>query len=308
MKRRIAVLDLGTNTFHLMIADVAGNKIEQQVAAENRDAKLGEGGITNGIITDTAFERGLDALRFFQSVIAKHGADEIHATGTAALRSASNGSDFIRKARSETGIDINIIDGTREAELIYKGVRHAVDLAEPALIMDIGGGSVEFIFCDKHEVFYKKSYQIGAARLMALFHHSDPISEADTLAIHQHLDEQLADLKINAHIFKPQILIGSAGAFETFADLIALKFNTPPRSGKINFIFNTDHLYSVINDILKSTHEERVNNEAIIPVRKDMIVVSSILTTYIINELQIPEIVMSAYALKEGLLFDKTGN
>ncbi len=305
MKRRLAVLDLGTNTFHLVIADVADDKIVREILAEKRDVKLGEGGITKGLITDTAFERGMEALHFFKSRITEANATEVYAAGTAALRNASNGPDFVSRAKQETGIDIKLIDGTREAELIYNGVKRAVDLSEPALIMDIGGGSVEFIFCDKHEIFHKKSYPLGAALLRPLFHHSDPVSDADILAIHQYLDEQLTDLKINGYIFKPQLLIGSAGAFETYADLVIKKFNLPPRTGKTNFIFNSDQFHSVIHDIIKSSHAERSANELIIPIRVDMIVVSAIVTSYIITELQIPEIAMSAYSLKEGLMFDK---
>ncbi len=306
MKRRIAVLDLGTNTFHLLIADTVNSRIDQQLIAEKRDVKLGEGGITNGIIAEAAFKRGIEALRSFQSIINEYNPDEVHAVGTAALRSASNARDFIEQVKEETGITIEIVDGGREAELIYKGVRRAIDLSESGLIADIGGGSVEFIFCDKHEVVHKKSYPIGAARLMDLFHHSDPISETDILAIHQYLDEQLNDLKINAHIFKPQLLIGSAGAFETFVALAIDKFNDHNVSyDGTSFFFQNGQFHSVINDILKSTHAEREANGAIIPVRVDMIVVAAVLTSYIVYELHIPEIAMSAYSLREGLLFDQ---
>lgn len=307
MKRRIAVLDLGTNTFHLLIADMKGGRMEQKVAALTSAVKLGEGGITKGFITGAAFDRGLEAMRYFRSVIDEHGATEIYAAGTAALRSASNGADFIARVKQEAGISIQIIDGTREAELIYKGVRQGVALSDSALIMDIGGGSVEFIFCDQHEIFHKKSYPIGAARLMALFHKTDPISEADISAIHQHLDEQLADLKINAQIFKPGILIGSAGAFETFTQLILKKRGTNDTTEQTSFHFNPDQLDVVISEVLRSTHQERAENEAITPVRVDMIVVASVLTSYVIQELRIPAIAMSIYSLKEGLLFDRAG-
>lgn len=305
MKTRIAVLDLGTNTFHLLIADTVDNRIDQQLIAEKRDVKLGEGGITNGFIAAEAFERGIQALRFFHSIINEYNPNEIHAVGTAALRSASNAGEFIEQVKKETGITIEVIDGGREAELIYKGVKKAIDLSDSGLIMDLGGGSVEFIFCDKQEVVHKKSYPIGAARLMDLFHHTDPISEADILAIHQYLDEQLNDLKINAHIFKPQLLIGSAGAFETFVALAIDKFNQHRISYEgTSFFFQNGQFHSVINDILKSTHAEREANEAITPVRVDMIVVAAVLTSYIVEELHIPEIAMSAYSLREGLLFD----
>ncbi len=305
MKKRIAVLDLGTNTFHLLIADTEGGKIAAPLVAETRAVKLGEGGISKGYITEAAFSRGIETLRFFKSLIDQYAAEEIHAAGTSALRSASNGPDFIREAEQQTGIKIVLIDGVREAELIYKGVRQAVKLTKPALIMDIGGGSVEFIFCDEHEVFHKKSYPIGAARLMDKFHHSDPISEEDVQSIFHYLDEQLEDLKENARKFKPAILIGSAGAFETFAELTTKMSGSSPLTDSTSFFFTHDQLLSVLLGIILSTHKERAENESITPVRVDMIVVASILTSYIIRELQIKEIAMSAYSLKEGLLYER---
>lgn len=305
MKKRIAVLDLGTNTFHLLIADAENGKIAAQLVAETRAVKLGEGGISKGYIAEAAFSRGIETLRFFKSLIDQYAAEEIHAAGTSALRSASNGQDFIRETELQTGIKISLIDGAREAELIYKGVCQAVELTKPALIMDIGGGSVEFIFCDEHEVFHKKSYPIGAARLMDKFHHSDPVSEEDVQAIFHYLDEQLGDLKENARKFQPAILIGSAGAFETFTELTTKMSGTSPITGSTSFFFTQDQLLSVLLGIILSTHEERAANESITPVRVDMIVVASILTSYIIRELQIKEIAMSAYSLKEGLLYER---
>ena len=161
-KKRIAALDLGTNTFHLLIADVLDNKFEA-VKEEQAHVKLGEGGINSGLIADAPFKRGLDALQHFKSEIQRFSVDAIHATGTAALRSAKNGFAFINQVKTSTGIEIEIIDGDLEASLIYQGVRACVSLAPSALIMDIGGGSVEFIFCNDQTIFWKKSYPIGAA-------------------------------------------------------------------------------------------------------------------------------------------------
>ncbi|MGV3509801.1 MAG: exopolyphosphatase, partial [Sphingobacteriaceae bacterium] len=106
MKKRIAALDLGTNTFHLIIADVYGNEIEQIVYHTQKHVKLGEGGITNGIIAEPAYERGLQALSEFKTTILEHKVDSIRAVGTAALRSASNGEAFILQVKEKTGIEI----------------------------------------------------------------------------------------------------------------------------------------------------------------------------------------------------------
>ncbi|WP_256013031.1 Ppx/GppA phosphatase family protein [Desertivirga xinjiangensis] len=302
MNKRIAALDLGTNTFHLVVAEVNNNKFNK-IIEEQRHVKLGEGGITEGKITDAAFRRGIEALREFKSVIADYNVDLIQASGTSALRSAVNGIDFINEVMQETGICIEIIEGDVEAELIYKGVRAVSDLRSSTLIMDIGGGSVEFIFCNGAQIFWKKSYPIGAARLMAMFHHSDPISIPNMNAIEAYLQEPVEELKDRAREYKPQQLIGSAGAFETFAALVADKHKGDQQILNLdNYSFEPSELKSILTTVLVSTHRERVQNKLIIPVRTDMIVVASVLTKYLIEQMNFPVIRLSRFALKEGLL------
>lgn len=298
MSLRVAALDLGTNTFHLVIAEIENNAIKQIFFAEQKHVKLGEGGINKGMITEEAFARGIAALIEFSDKISSHNVQHIAAVGTAALRTAANGKDFIRQVNEKTGIQIEIIDGDQEASLIYAGVKQAVSLTENSLIMDIGGGSVEFLLANADEIFWKKSYPIGAAKLMAAFHQSDPISGNEIKEIHRHLDHILSDLKIKTQNFQPQKLIGSAGAFETF---LALTTNETVSNRK-NFRFNLQELNVALNEIIESDHQQRERDKRIIPVRVDMIVVASILTKYIIEMLNINSVEVSTYALKEGLL------
>ena len=305
MKKQIAVLDLGTNTFHLLIAELTAEQSVKEIYMDKKDVKLGEGGITAGFITKASFQRGVAAMIDFKKIIDSYSVTEVYATGTAALRTASNGNDFINKVKEATNITIDIIDGDREASLIYNGVKQAVSIDQCSLILDIGGGSAEFILCDQTEILFKKSYPLGAARLMALYHHSDPIEERDIANIYHYLDEQLADLKLAALKYKPQILIGSAGSFETFTDLAIKKFNLSDRQSSTGYKVSTLHFQSVIKDLIQSNHQEREANAAISPVRVDMIVVAAILAVYVINELKIPAVALSTYALKEGLLYEK---
>jgi len=302
---RIAILDLGTNTFHLLIAEVGAGREPKEIAKDSISVKLGEGGITTAIIADAAFTRGINALHRFNEIIRKFHVDEIRAAGTAAFREAKNGSEFIERVYRETGIVIEIIDGDKEAELIYQGVRHAVKIPDStALIMDIGGGSVEFIICDKNQIYWKKSYPIGAAKLMALFHHTDPISEIDITAIHQFLDQQLTELKIICKNLEPGILIGSAGAFETFAELEVLQYHLDPvLLQQTEFSFDMKRFNKLTDKLLKTTHREREMMPGLAEIRVDMIIVATILAKYILKELNVRQIKLSAYSLKEGLLF-----
>lgn len=306
MNKRIAILDLGTNTFHLLIADIAEAKLQGIVFQKTIAVKLGEGGITAGLITKKAFDRGIAALKKFQNTIEHYRSDQVKAVATSAIRGALNGDEFIKKVKSETGISLNIINGDQEAELIYKGVRAGVKMGNDiALIMDIGGGSVEFIICNDQLIFWKRSYPIGAARLMALFHHSDPISEKDTQALHHFLDQTLTDLKQQLAFYQPSLLIGSAGAFETFTELADPKFHLVANTfEKSEFMIELKQFKKVAAMLLKSTHAERTQMPAITQVRVDMIVVATLLTKYILDSTQVKSLKLSTYSLKEGILFD----
>jgi exopolyphosphatase/guanosine-5'-triphosphate,3'-diphosphate pyrophosphatase len=298
----IAILDLGTNTFQLLIANIIDNK-PVLVFEESIAVKLGEGGIKKGYISEAAFDRGLSALKQFKKSIDHYQVKQVRAAATSALRTAGNGAAFLEKIRSETGIIPEIISGEREAELIYLGVGAAINMRnEKCLIIDIGGGSVEFIICNKEEVFWKRSYDIGAARLMEQFHHSDPISEADINKLNLYLESSLKELKVQMEINKPEILIGSAGAFETFATLINPKFKASFTNPEIKIDLRNFERVSEL--ILKSSHAERSSNPAIIPVRIDMIVMATLITKHVLNQFAFKAIKLSTYSLKEGLLFE----
>lgn len=308
--KRIAILDLGTNTFHLLIAEILPDQEVKIICKDYRAVKLGEGGITKGFITDEAIQRGLTALTDFKNIIVEAQVDKIRAVATSAIRDAKNGKEFTQMVLKQTQIQIEVIDGNREAELIYKGVRAATKLGHScALIMDIGGGSVEFIIANDRELFWKRSFPIGAARLMAQFHHTDPISENNINDIHFHLKETLAELQQQIIIYKPDKLIGSAGAFETYADLIRESNAAPAENPEQSaIVFDTLQLKQTLQKILLSNHQQRIETAGIIPLRVDMIVVASVLTQYILDVTDIHEVMLSTYALREGVLYDLLDN
>lgn len=302
MNTRIAIIDLGTNTFHLIIVEING-KIPTLIHQETIPASLGEGGMKDGNIKASAFERGLEALKRFRSQIELHKVINVKALATSALRSTSNGAKFIDQVLSDTGIQIELIDGNREAELIYSAVRAALNLGNHnSLIMDIGGGSVEFIMCNQAQIFWKKSYDIGAARLMNQFHHSDPISISNINDIQTYLNGVLEELKEQIKQFKPTQLIGSAGAFETYAALIDTKFK--PSFEKPEFEIDLKDFEKIKTQLIESNHEERSKNPLIPGIRVDMIVVACLLTDYVLKSQPFQKLKLSSYSLKEGALFE----
>ena len=299
---RIAVIDLGTNTFHLLIAETEGNQFKT-LYKTNVPVKLGEGRINDNIIIPPALERGINCLKDFSQTIAEYEVDQVRATATSAVRSAENGKDFVNAVKEKAGITIETITGDEEAEFIYQGVKLSGAITDLSLIMDIGGGSVEFILCDTEKLIWKKSYNIGAARLMQQFFQSDPISDADKNAILFHIQNQLTDLFDICEKYSPQVLIGSAGAFETFAELSIRKNNLKTAINTVKtFEFNFDDYIAIAGKLLNTTHQERLEMPGIIPLRVDMIVIAALITNYVLGRCKINRLTLSTYDLKMGVL------
>nr|WP_232325330.1 exopolyphosphatase [Pedobacter panaciterrae] len=296
---RAAVIDLGTNTFHLIIAEISATDV-QIIYKTNVPVRLGQGRINENIIIPEAFDRGIETLKTFKQQIDKQQVQHTLAIATSAVRSAVNGTDFVDAAKKNAEINIDVVDGNKEAEYIYKGVKATGVINGISLIMDIGGGSTEFIICDNNKLLWKKSYNIGAARLMQAYFHSNPISEHDKSAIINHLNNELADLKEACTSFKPDHLIGSAGAFETFVGMILKEEDIKNiKSASIEFTaYNR-----LAEKLITSTHEERENMPDLIKLRVDMIVIAAILTNHILSMSGIRKISLSTYDLKMGVLY-----
>jgi len=295
---KIAIIDLGTNTFHLLIADIDGEEAKV-IYKTNQPVRLGEDITKDNLIIPAAFARGIACLQEFKKTIDQYEVETLKAVATSGVRSASNGQDFITSAKEQARIVIDIIDGEQEANYIYEGVKWSGAITQSALIMDIGGGSTEFILCEPNGLVWKKSYDIGAARLMQKFFSSDPIQAHDQALIFDHLDNELIELIDICKIHQPKILIGSAGAFESFAGMIDADLAIKSiRKAIINY----EAYVALASALIKANHEERAKMKGLIPLRVDMIVMAALLTNYILGQLGIREIVLSTYDLKMGVL------
>lgn len=294
--KHFAVIDLGTNTFHLLIVKHNAAGSFEELHRERRFIKLAENGIEK--IGPAPFQRGLQALLDYKKILDKFQVTTFKALGTAALRRASNGKDFIQEVKAQTDISIQLISGEEEAELIHKGVSQAVPFGQAKnLIMDIGGGSVEFIICDKDQIFWKQSFPIGVAVLFNKFHTSDPIHVSEVLAVEQHLQKILTPLLQELEKHQVQSLVGASGTFDVLENILVEKKASPVHSYLSDQKFNP--LFQII---LKSTLAERYAMEGLPETRADLIVVASILIDFILKQTAIKEIIISAYAMKEGQL------
>lgn len=295
----IAIVDLGTNTFNLLVAKSVDGKL-QVVHAEDVGVGLGKGGIESGAIAPDAFQRGIDTLKTFQEKAVSLGADRIQGFGTSMLRNSTNGKAFIAQALAEANTPVSIVKGTREAEYIIDGVRQAVEFTKrPSLVIDIGGGSTEFILATKDAILWKHSFEIGTTRLLERIGVSDPFTMEEQLRMSAHIDAQLGMLWGVMEKHHPNVLIGSAGSFDTIAEMIAHSRGEIIENDQITSTFNPNEFHAVMDELLSMRRDERVEFPGLPAYRVDTII-PSLLTIESVLERGITQIHWSRYSLKEG--------
>jgi exopolyphosphatase / guanosine-5'-triphosphate,3'-diphosphate pyrophosphatase len=301
MKNRIAIIDMGTNTFHLLIAE-SRDGTYHVLHKEHIPSKIGVGGINKGLITEEGIERAMTALKKFKNVMDRWGVEKSMAFGTSALRNAKNGWEIIEKIKTEIDIDAKIITGDEEAELIYKGVRTAVPLGkEKSLIVDIGGGSVEFIIGNETEIFWKQSFEVGGQRMVERFHHHDPILKEQADKIYGFLNEELKPLLIQLEIHKPFTLVGSSGTFDTLSEIYCHQRNIVYRE-EPETPLTLPAFAEIFKLLLTKDRAERMQIPGMIELRVDMIVVACCLIQFVLQKYSFAGIQVSTYSLKEGAL------
>jgi len=310
MGSRLAIIDLGTNTFHLLIVERNGEDVTT-CFHESRPARIGLGGINKRILTEEAIQRALTVLKFFREQLDLHNVplENTFAFGTSAIRNAENQELFCETVMLETKIPITVIDGDKEANYIYKGVRRGAKLGvSPCLIMDIGGGSVEFIIGNDSQIFWKQSFEIGGQRLMEKFMRNDPLTEGDKKKLYNHFEENLIPLVNAVHQYAPEKLVGSSGTFDTLVDIDFQHRtgNWAPKN-QTDFTLPIEEFYRIYALIISGNHEQRMAIPGMIALRVDMIVVAVCLIDYILKSYEIRQMQISSFALKEGVLAEVMG-
>ena len=298
LNMRVAVMDLGTNVYNLLLANVKGG--EWQIINEVKiPVRMGDGGLRDGILAPQAFQVATDTLREFLKLLDTWGGfDKIYAFATSAVRDAKNKNDFIVHIKRSTDIALEVISGNREAELICRGIQVGVPISQPVLMLDIGGGSNEFMIADQHRIFWKHSFPLGMARLLELFSPSNPYTPDDVQRIESHIEANLGLLLDTLKSYKISTLVGSSGTFETYRALL----NSGEIDGDTFYEIDMQAYRNLHECLLKSTTEERYKMKWMPPVRVDFIVPASIFTNWVFTKAHIKKVIQSTYSLKEGAM------
>jgi exopolyphosphatase/guanosine-5'-triphosphate,3'-diphosphate pyrophosphatase len=299
---RLAVIDLGTNTCNLLISEIGQGRYHVLFQGKV-GVKLGKGGINKNLLTTEAFERATTAIKKHQQTIAAYGAEKVVTIATSAVRDAANKDEFTAHLLHETGLQTDVVSGEEEARLIFEGVKLAFgDLDDNMLILDIGGGSNEFIQPKGNQIYWKESFPLGMARVVEQFEISDPISDDEIQAVEAYFNKGLNRLWEQMNWTKTDQLIGCSGAFDTLADLIDQTTpGTKARTQQKISLKDFDRVYAEVAHSTKSQREQMTGME---PLRVEMIVPSFVFIRLILKKLQIEEIIQTDFALREGVLYE----
>ena len=297
-----ATIDTGSNQVLIFIAKVDDGEVKEVLLDKGEITKLGEGLNTTGVLSDEAQERTLKVMEEFKALLDKYNVDNYYAVGTAALREAKNAKDFLKKVKEKTGIDINVIPGEEEARLSFMAVVGGLNLKDKeTVIIDIGGGSTEFIFGRGTEILDRFSTKLGALKLTEKYLKSDPVTDAEFDALMGYLREELKT--VNPPIKDP-FLVGMGG---TMTNLSAIKHKLEKYDPKVvqGSYITLEELNEIIADIKSRTIEERKKIKGLQPKRVEVILAGTAILKAIMERIGKDRITISDMGLRHGLMFDK---
>lgn len=298
---RVASIDIGTNTILLLIAKVEGGEIHPLVEIETV-VRLGEGLQKNGMLLKEAMDRAIQTLAQYLKRSQEMGVQEIFAAGTSALREARNSQDFLKLAKGKLGLSIEVISGEEEAQLSFLAV--AKDLQErekPILVVDIGGGSTEFILGKGDRIDQWISLPLGSVRFTEQFLRSDPVREEEWERMERRIREFLVDIP---HSGEQAFMVAVGGTATTLASV---------EQGLEDFITEKIHHFVLKREALKNqlllyrskTIEERKKIPGLPPARADVILAGGGILYLAMEALQCPGVLISCHGVRNGLLYKK---
>ncbi|WP_246068235.1 Ppx/GppA phosphatase family protein [Fodinibius sediminis] len=306
--KRIAALDLGTNSFHVVLVDIYPDGHFHTIDKLKEMVVLAEKGMKHQL-SEAAMDRGIAALRRIKILCDSQGVEQILAYATSAIREAENGGAFIQRMIDETGIKAHAISGRKEAQLIGKAVKHAVSYdGETVLIVDIGGGSVEFIVANQAEVFYSTSEKVGVARMTAEYVSTDPMAPVEIKRLQAHYSDKLSDLFVQLDRHKIRTLIGSSGTMENIAAMVASRQSITASLTLNELTFSARSYKEFHQAFIKMNRRERLGEKGLDEKRVDIIAPGLVLLELIIRKAGIERIKISESALREGMIWDYIDN
>ena len=300
--KKIASIDIGSNTVRLLILEFDENQNFQILISRRVITRLGEGMDIHGKLMQPRMSATLSALSTFQQDCLDHGNPPLHAVATSAVREASNGKEFIGLVREATGIEIEIIPWEEEARLTLEGVFWKIPHENRKILtLDIGGGSTEFILSEGKNIVGFCSSPLGVVRLTEKFIHQHPVDNVECQNLTTHLRNELQAIKKKLSAFMPQVLIGTAGAVTTLA---ALRDNIYPYDPERihGALLPRQDVEILLQELKDKTLSERLKLKPLEPGREDLIIAGTVIVLETMRAFQCDPLLVSEYSLREGII------
>jgi exopolyphosphatase / guanosine-5'-triphosphate,3'-diphosphate pyrophosphatase len=299
---KIAAIDIGSNSVHMIIASTSAGRAFEVIDRVKEMVFLGRSMAEHGRLTDEAFAAGLEAIGKFHKLALRHGVDEILAVATAAVREAENGGEFLYAVAAQTGITPQVISGVEEARYIYLAVKNVVDLFDrSALIIDIGGGSVEVIVGNARELQLGKSLRIGVQRLRAKFG-GGALGKREKKDLESHVREVSEAAMREARAAGFGVAVGTSGTILALGEAVSRGGGERPTN--TGHVVKLDGLRQLADELAARTPAERVQMFGIDVARSDSIHVGGLLLCTLLELAGAKEITLSDSSLREGVVLD----
>ncbi len=301
----IAAIDVGTNSFHLVVASIDSRGLLNIITRDKEMVRLGASGTDMKHLSAEAIERGVNALKNFMK-IAECEKATIRAVATSAVREAINKNEFLERAFQETNIEVEVISGAEEGRLIYIGALHALPIySRKALVIDIGGGSTETIVGYQGDILRVNSEKLGAIRLTKRFFENGISNKDAVKKCREYIKGEWSPEIRTIEDIGFDIVVGCSGTIHTLARMALAAKNEEVPDVLNGITIDTSRILKVIDSIIKA---DNVKARSLLPgidtSRSDIILAGSLILEYFINKLSINKILISPYALREGIVFD----
>ncbi|MGE5358275.1 MAG: HD domain-containing protein [Bacteroidales bacterium] len=299
---RIAAIDVGTNSIHMIVAEVHPDGSFEVIGREKEMVRLGTGGLEGRPLTPQTRAAGLDTLLRFKRLADSRNADEIVAVATSAVREAANGGEFLAEVAEHTGIHIRVISGLEEARLVYAAAIYGINAtAGTSVVVDIGGGSTEIAVGDAAGMHAARSLKLGAIRLTDRFVRSDPLKPGDERRLVAHIRAEAGEYLAHVRNAGFDRLIATSGTTLNLAQM-ALDGTGIERMNHARM--STEALHRLRKQLIGADMRRRLRIPALDSRRSDIIVAGAVLADTIVRLLGAREIVLCDVSLREGLVLD----
>src|SRR5688572_30057926 len=302
---RIAAIDIGTNSVHMIVVRVRTDLSFEVIDREKVMVRLGAGGLDGKALTTEAMNSALQALSKFKRLAESHRVDEILAAATSATREARNGGEFLARVERETGIRPRVITGTEEARLIHQAAVYGVDVGSArAVVIDVGGGSVEITLGTANAIQAARSFKIGVIRLTERFVHSDPLSGRDERKLTKHILSEIGRHCDQITAIGFDRVIGTSGTILSLGAVAATAARGTTPAELRNLRVSAKQIRRLRKEIVTLTPDQRLTVPGLDPRRADLVVAGAVLLDTILRRLGAEELTLCDLALREGLVLD----